>query len=113
MDWNHRIIRFKHEGIEDMLLVAEVFYNEDGTPCGYTEPFMMSETIEGLTELLNQMHLARLQPILNEWDFVDKRPKDDEDEDDNPVTRLIKDAGGDLDRCPLCGNAETCTECRG
>lgn len=54
------------------LLLAEVVYDDDGNPLGYHEPFMCSETIEGLQELLTRLSDALEEPVLDvttmEWD---------------------------------------------
>lgn len=49
MNWNHRVIK-KMYGNDEMFGIHEVFYNEDGMICAYTqEPVSASsETLEDL-----------------------------------------------------------------
>ena len=64
--WNHRVIDLSHENDGDPLLgFREVTYNEFGIPDGYNEPFMVSEDIEGLRELVARLQAALDQPIVN------------------------------------------------
>ena len=68
--WNHRVVKMDDE--DGTLLLAEVVYDDDGNPLGYHEPFMCSETIEGLQELLTRLSDALEEPVLDvttmEWD---------------------------------------------
>jgi len=61
--WNHRVVKMDDE--EGTLLLAEVIYDEDGNPLGYHEPFMSSDTIEGLQELLDRLSAALDEPVLD------------------------------------------------
>jgi len=67
--WNHRVVKMDDE--EGTLLLAEVVYDEDGNPMAYHEPFMSSDTIEGLQELITRLALALDEPVLDvaamEW----------------------------------------------
>jgi hypothetical protein len=47
------------------LLLAEVIYDEDGKPMAYHEPFMCSETVEGLQELLTRLSAALEEPVID------------------------------------------------
>jgi len=73
--WNHRVVKMDDE--EGTLLLAEVIYDEDGNPLGYHEPFMSSDTIEGLQELLDRLALALEEPVL---DVATLKWNGDEDE---------------------------------
>ncbi len=68
--WNHRVVKMDDE--EGTLLLAEVVYDEDGNALGYHEPFMSSDTIEGLQELITRLSDALEEPVLDvatmEWD---------------------------------------------
>lgn len=68
--WNHRVVKMDDE--DGTLLLAEVVYDDDGNPLGYHEPFMSSDTIEGLQELLTRLSDALEEPVLDvatmEWD---------------------------------------------
>lgn len=70
--WNHRVVKMDDE--DGTLLFAEVFYDEEGKPMGYTEPFMGSETMEGLAETLTRLLNAMNEPVLDaKTDF--KKPQ--------------------------------------
>lgn len=68
--WNHRVVKMDDE--DGTLLLAEVVYDEDGNPLGYHEPFMSSDTIEDLQELITRLSDALDEPVLDvttmEWD---------------------------------------------
>jgi hypothetical protein len=73
MSWNHRVVDMTAENDSDPLFeVREVFYNDDGVPIGHVEPSVMSETMEGLTKLLDRMQEALAQPVLKPEDFEPK-----------------------------------------
>jgi len=65
MGWNHRVLSHEHNG-EVYLQIHDVYYNENGTPDGYTEnPISVgSETIKGITYTLNKMLKRRTKHIL-------------------------------------------------
>lgn len=68
--WNHRVIRFTEPESGDVFYkFAEVFYDEDGTLVGYTDPFMWSEDAEGMQGLVDRLLKAAAQPVLDEKDF--------------------------------------------
>ena len=70
MHWNHRLIRFTEPGDTEVFhKFAEVYYNDDGTLMGYSEPFMLSETVEGMQELAERLLKATTLPVLDESDF--------------------------------------------
>jgi len=75
--WNHRVVKMDDE--EGTLLLAEVIYDEDGNPLGYHEPFMSSDTIEGLQELLDRLSAALDEPVL---DVATMKWNGDEEEED-------------------------------
>ena len=76
--WNHRVVKMEDE--EGTLLLAEVVYDDDGNPLGYHEPFMSSDTIEGLQELLDRLSAALDEPVLDAATM--KWNGDEEEEDD-------------------------------
>lgn len=89
MHWNHRVVRtVDDETLEVTLRIAEVYYNSDtDKPFSYSEPFLVGETLEELTETVDRMKAALAQPVLAypaDFDLSDKAPWD-EDEDDTPV----------------------------
>lgn len=68
MNWNHRVVRMDDE--DGTLLLAEVFYDDTGkNPVGYTEPFMCSESMEGLRQLLTDLTDALEKPVLEAKDL--------------------------------------------
>lgn len=70
MYWNHRLIRFTETGdTEAFHKFAEVYYNDDGTLMGYSDPFMLSETVEGMQGLAERLLKATTLPVLDESDF--------------------------------------------
>lgn len=69
MHWNIRVVNCPSEnGGDDFLTFKEVFY-EDDIPSAYTEPFICSETKEGLEEVLKHMQEALQHPTLHENHF--------------------------------------------
>ena len=72
MNWNHRLIRFKEPGSDDVFYkFAEVSY-EDGKLIGYHDPFMWSEDVDGMQELADHLLKASAQPVLDESDFKEE-----------------------------------------
>jgi hypothetical protein len=75
MFWNHRIVRTVEpivragEEVETLFAVMEVHYNDDNSLMAYTEPFLHSETLEGLTETHARMTAALALPVLDAADF--------------------------------------------
>ena len=65
MTWEHRIVR-----VNGTLQFAEVFYDEVGNPSGYSDPFVISETMDGLRELAGRLAEACLRPIVTFPDDV-------------------------------------------
>ncbi len=61
--WNHRVVKMDDE--EGTLLLAEVIYDEDGKPMAYHEPFMSSDTMEGLQELITRLSAALEEPVID------------------------------------------------
>jgi hypothetical protein len=74
--WNHRVVKMDDE--EGTLLLAEVVYDEDGNPLGYHEPFMSSDTIEGLQELITRLSDALEEPVLDVTTMEWTRKEEDE-----------------------------------
>lgn len=74
--WNHRVVKMEDE--EGTLLLAEVVYDDDGNPLGYHEPFMSSDTVEGLQELLDRLSAALDEPVLDAATMEWTRKEEDE-----------------------------------
>ena len=70
MYWNHRVVDMSAENEGDPLFVIqEVYYEDNGMPTGHGGLSVMSETIEGLRELVDRMKKAIDQPVLKPEDF--------------------------------------------
>ena len=70
MHWNHRVVDMTSENEGDPLVeLREVFYDRDGIPVGHGGPSVMSETMEGLREVVDRMKKAIDQPVLKPEDF--------------------------------------------
>jgi hypothetical protein len=70
MYWNYRLLRAERGG-ETTTAVVEVYYGEDGTLMGYTDP-VTAESYEGedIAELLRKMLVATDKPVLTPDDFI-------------------------------------------
>lgn len=72
--WNHRVVHAKDEqNGEDYLELAEVYYEDDGTPKMYGRPFLHGETLDNLKETAALLVAACEKPILERDDIV--RPR--------------------------------------
>ena len=70
MYWNHRVVDMSAENDgEPLFAIREVHYEDNGMPTGHGEPFVMSETMEGLAETLDRMKEALKEPVLKPEDF--------------------------------------------
>lgn len=70
MHWNIRVMNCPSEnGGEDLLSFKEVYYEDDGRPTSYTEPFICSEDRQGLETILKRMQNALSRPTLHEDQF--------------------------------------------
>ena len=73
MHWNHRVVDMSTENDGDPLVeLREVFYDRNGIPVGHGGPSVMSETMEGLREVVDRMKKAIDQPVLTPEDFKGK-----------------------------------------
>ena len=89
MTWNYRIIKNK-EGYCDL---CEVYYNENGEICGYTEPLM---TLENKREIMNDLKLmlkdCQHQKILNIKTMKIHKPDWEKDNMQSmPINKFIKE----------------------
>jgi len=64
--WNHRLVRID----EDIIALKEVSYDRFNRPYSHCEPFLCSETLEGIQLTLDRLAQALTQPILAKADFV-------------------------------------------
>lgn len=78
--WNHRVVRMPDDGLDgDWLEIQEVYYNDKDEPCGYCDPCIGSETLEGLQIQVQRFAECLTQPILDaKTDFNHKWGDDDE-----------------------------------
>jgi hypothetical protein len=67
--WNHRLVDMTQENDGDPLFVFREVYYQDDTPVGHCEPSMMSETLQGMQELIDRLREATTLPILKAEDF--------------------------------------------
>jgi len=72
MTWNNRIVHMT-EGGADYYEICEVFYDDDGTPGGYTKVGDLASDepgdIKGLVELIYRDIIERDMPILESEDL--------------------------------------------
>jgi len=69
MHWNHRVVEFVDEYGDKWFSIQEVHYDDNNKPTGYCDPFVGSETLEGLEEVVARMYEAIAEPILKAKDF--------------------------------------------
>jgi len=70
MKWNHRLIDLTNENNgEQLYAIQEVFYDDDGTPTSYGDPFMCGENMDEIHNLIDRLEEAVKQPILKPEDF--------------------------------------------
>jgi hypothetical protein len=76
MTWNYRVVRFKNnEDIEEYYEIKEVFYDKQGNISGYTDSSVVSESFEGILDVLDLMRSATSKAVINEADFLKKESK--------------------------------------
>jgi len=70
MKWNHRVMNCPSEnGGDDYITFKEVFYDDDGEPYAYSEPFIGGDNLEELETLVASLNAALKQPMLHEKTF--------------------------------------------
>jgi hypothetical protein len=73
MSWNYRVVKGKSEdGDEEYFGIHEVYYNKDGSIRLMTESPVaaISETAEGLRDVLNRMAACFSKDVLVEGEIV-------------------------------------------
>jgi hypothetical protein len=80
--WNHRVVKKVFESGEEQYSVREVFYNDNGDICAYTEdPIDLAcESLDGLREYIQWCLNCLDKPILEDGKVV--FAKDDYDEEE-------------------------------
>ena len=61
--WNYRLVQSKED---NTVVLAEVYYNDDGTPYGFTEAGVLGEDTNGAREVYDMMGEAFTKPIIDE-----------------------------------------------
>ena len=70
MYWNHRVVDMSEENEGYPLFeIREVYYEDNGMPTGHGETSVMSDTMEGLAEMVGRLKEALAQPVLKPEDF--------------------------------------------
>lgn len=70
MYWNYRLLRAERDG-EVTTAVVEVYYNDDDTLQGYTDPITVEVFGDGdVRSMLQQMLAAVDKPVLTPADFT-------------------------------------------
>lgn len=68
--WDHRVFKNETVSADDPLYeFVEAHYDDDDKLTGWGEPFMVSETLDGLTELLERLQEALSKPVLTATDL--------------------------------------------
>jgi aerobic-type carbon monoxide dehydrogenase small subunit (CoxS/CutS family) len=79
MHWNHRVVKII-EFDEPLLMIQEVYYNEEGKPCGYCDPCFVGDDLAELEQQVKRWDECLKQPILDaKTDFNNKFDEDDEE----------------------------------
>ena len=65
MTWNHRIVcDTTAPADERTFALSEVYYNDEGRPCGYCDPFAYGDTLDEVSELVARLEQATHKPVL-------------------------------------------------
>jgi len=77
MSWNYRMVDAMHlNGGEPCVQMAEVFYDDDGSPIGYSfMNFVGGDNAEDLQETVKMMGEAFNKPIMRYQDFFKTRKR--------------------------------------
>ena len=70
--WNYRLVQSKED---NTVVLAEVYYNDDGTPYGFAEAGVLGEDTNEAREVYDMMKEAFTETIIDE--DKDIRPFDD------------------------------------
>jgi hypothetical protein len=70
MSWNYRVVKFNGDEFDEPYYeIKEVYYNRDGSLMGYCDATVVSETFEGIIEVLDQMKADAHRIIIDEEEF--------------------------------------------
>ena len=64
MTWNHRVLRHIDAWGDEYYTFAEVFYDDDDKPEGYSTVCMVGDNIEEMRQIANRLLKAADQPVL-------------------------------------------------
>ena len=71
--WNYRIVDMaSEENSEPFFEIREVFYNEQGHPCGHTAARVCGEHLGELDETIERFDRCMDLPVLLDKDFTGK-----------------------------------------
>jgi hypothetical protein len=64
--WNHRVVDLtsKNDG-DPFFLIQEVYYNEQGKPCGYCDPCLGGDNLDEIRTQIQRFTECLSQPILD------------------------------------------------
>jgi hypothetical protein len=65
MTWNHRVLRHIDAWGDEYYTFAEVFYDDNDKPEGYSTVCMVGDNIEEIREIANRLLKATDQPVLD------------------------------------------------
>ncbi len=61
--WNYRLVQSKKD---NTVVLAEVYYNDDGTPYGFAEADVLGEDSDEVRSIYDMMGEAFTKPIIDE-----------------------------------------------
>jgi hypothetical protein len=65
MTWNHRVLRHIDAWGDEYYTFAEVFYDDNDKPEGYSTVCMVGDNIEEIRQIANRLLKAADQPVLD------------------------------------------------
>jgi len=87
MHWNHRVVSNPAEnGGDPWFEICEVFYNEAGKPCGYSQMCLGGEDLDEITQTLFRMTKAMGQAVLKYPEDFTGNLEDDQEGESNAST---------------------------
>lgn len=69
MHWNHRVIKYNAPPGEDLYIIHEVYYDDEGKPDMFGSSGAQAEDLGGLRQYVEWMLKALDQPVLTPADF--------------------------------------------
>lgn len=65
MTWNHRVLRHIDAWGDEYYTFAEVFYDDNDKPEGYSTVCMVGDNIDEIRQIANRLLKAADQPVLD------------------------------------------------